>query len=41
MSKYVINTSIMDLDNTYVEIRKTNELEIVNIERKNRDEVVA
>ena len=41
MSKYVLNTSIMDLDNTYVEIRKTNELEIVNIERKNRDEVVA
>ena len=40
MSKYVINTSIMDLDNTYVEIMKTNELEIVNIERKNRDEFV-
>lgn len=41
MTKYVLNTSITDLENTYVEVRKTNESEFVNIERKNRDEFVA
>ena len=33
MTKYVLNTSITDLENTYVEVRKTNESEFVNIER--------
>ena len=41
MTKYVLNTSITDLENTYVEVRKTNESEFVNIERKDRDEFVA
>lgn len=40
MTKYVLNTSITDLENTYVEVRKTNESEFVNIERKNRNEFV-